>query len=296
MSIFAAKLENFNQNRITMKKVLFFLLLSAGLTFQASAQIKTPAPSPSASFTQMVGLTEVSVEYSRPAMKGRTIFAKDGLVPYGEIWRTGANQATKITFSTDVKVGGADLKAGSYAILTKPMADKWTVMFYPYESGSWPSYVEKTPAAEATAKVMKTSITTGSFMIGMDDLHNNGGTLFMTWANTGAAVDIEVPTQKMAMASIDRALAGPGANEYYAAASYYHSEGQDLKKAHEWVKKANADSPMFWTLRLQSQIEADLGMKKEAIATAKKSLAMAKEAGNMDFVRMNEANIKKWSK
>lgn len=278
-----------------MKKVLFFLLLSAGLTFQTNAQIQTPAPSPSASFTQMVGLTEVSVEYSRPAMKGRTIFAADGLVPFGEIWRTGANQATKITFSTDVKVEGSDLKAGSYAILTKPMADKWTVMFFPYEGGNWPDYVEKTPAAEVSAKAMKTSMTTGSFFMGMDDLHNNGGTLFMTWENTVASLDIETPTQKMAMASIDRAMAGPRANDYYAAASYYHSEGQDLKKAHEWIKKANAGSPQFWTLRLQSQIEADLGMKKEAIATAKKSLEMAKKAGNMDFVRMNEANIKKWS-
>lgn len=278
-----------------MKKVLFFLCLMAGVAFQANAQIRTPQPSPGAKFTQSVGLTEVSVEYSRPSMKGRTIFAKDGLVPFGEIWRTGANSATKITFSTDVKVGGADLKAGSYAILTKPMADKWTVMLFPYESTNWVSYVEKTPVATASAEVVKNPTTIESFLMAIDGLSNNGATLIMGWENTVAGLAIEVPAKEMAMASIERALSGPSTNDYYAAAAYYQSEGLDLKKAYEWVKIANAENPQYWMLRLQSQIEADLGMYKEAVATAKRSLEKATEAGNNDYIRMNEANIKNWS-
>jgi hypothetical protein len=278
-----------------MKKVLFFLCLMAGFAFQVNAQISTPSASPGAKFMQSVGLTEVTVEYSRPSMKGRKIFAADGLVPYGDIWRTGANSATKITLSTDAKIGGADVKAGSYAILTKPMADKWTVMFFPYESSNFGSYMEQEPAATATAQVMENPTTIESFMITVDGLTNNGAMLIMGWENTLAGLAIEVPTKKMAMASIDRALSGPSTNDYYAAAAYYQSEGMELKKAHEYVLKANAENPQYWMLRLQSQIEADLGMYKDAVATAKKSLEKAKSAGNNDYVRMNEANIKKWA-
>lgn len=279
-----------------MKKLLFFLGLMTAVVLQSNAQIRTPQPSPSAKVTQTVGMTEVTIEYSRPSMKGRTLFAKSGLVPFGEIWRTGANSATKITLSTDAKIGGAEVKAGSYAILTKPMADKWTVMLFPYESSNWGSYLEKDPAATVTAQVMNNPTTVESFLITIDGLTNNGANLIMAWGNTLAALPIEVPAKKMAMASIERALSGPTAGDYYAAAAYYHSEGMDLKKAHDWVKKANAENPRYWQLRLQSQIEADLGMYKDALATAKKSLELAKAAGNNDYVRMNEANIKKWSK
>ncbi|HKK75346.1 MAG TPA: DUF2911 domain-containing protein [Saprospiraceae bacterium] len=278
-----------------MKKVLFFLCLMTALVLQSNAQIRTPQPSPSGKVMQTVGMTDVTIEYSRPSMKGRTLFAKNGLVPFGEIWRTGANSATKITFSTDAKVGGAEVAAGSYAILTKPMADKWTVMLFPYESSNWGSYVEKDPAATVTAQVMKNPTTVESFMMAIDGLTNNGATLVMAWGNTIAGLPIEVPAKEMAMASIERALNGPTAGDYYAAAAYYHSEGMDLKKAHKWVKMANAEGATYWQLRLQSQIEADLKMYKEAVATAKKSLDKAKEAGNNDYIRMNEANIKKWS-
>lgn len=280
-----------------MKKVLFFFLLTAAFAVQSNAQIQTPAPSPSAKFTQMVGLTEVTVAYSRPSKKGRTIFAADGLVPYGQVWRTGANLATKISFSTDVKVAGKDVKAGSYAILTKPMKDSWTVMFFPYESSNFGTYMEATPAVEATAKAMKNEngLDIESFMIAIDELTNNGANLYMGWETTVAVLPIEVPTEKLTMASIERTLAGPTANDYYAAASYYYGEGKDMKQAYEWVKPVNKENPRYWTLRLQSEIEAKLGMKAEAIKTAKKSMEAAKEAGNMDYVRANEKNIKKWS-
>ena len=277
-----------------MKKVLFFLALLVGFAAQVDAQIKTPAPSPAAKLEQTVGLTDIHIEYSRPAMKGRKIFASDGLVPYGDVWRTGANQATKLTFTTDVKVGGVDLKAGTYAMLTKPTAGEWTVMLFPHESTNFGSYLDKTPAAEFKAKSMKSAMPIESFQFMVDGIHNNGANIMMGWENTVAMFPVEVPTQKMAMASIERTMAGPGANDYYAAASYLQSEGKDLKKAHDWILKANAENPQFWTLRMQSQIEADLGMHKEAVKTAKRSLEMAKKAGNQDYIRMNEANIKKW--
>ena len=120
-----------------MKKVLLTLCLVATFGFLMQAQISTPAASPSSKVEQMVGLTNVTVEYSRPSVKGRTIFAEDGLVPYGEAWRTGANAATKITFSDDVKFGGVEVAKGAYAMLTVPGAATWEIMLYKYEKGSW---------------------------------------------------------------------------------------------------------------------------------------------------------------
>ena len=114
---------------ITLLFAVAFLFASA-----INAQIRTPAPSPSASFTQEIGLIEVSAEYSRPGVKGRTIFGD--LVPYNKVWRTGANAATKISFSGDVTIEGEELPAGSYAILSVPGAQSWDVHFYTYEGGS----------------------------------------------------------------------------------------------------------------------------------------------------------------
>lgn len=281
------------RNLITQVLALVFCI---GLSTPVAAQIAAPAPSPSAEFTQTVGLTDVTVSYSRPGKKDRTIFANDGLVRYGEVWRTGANQATQITFGDDVQVGGASLEAGTYAILTKPMATSWEVMFFPFETGNWSSYVEKTPAATVKADVTKLNRTVESFTINIDALTNESAVLQFMWDKTLASLPLEVNTDEQVMASINRVMEGPSANDYYAAASYYLSAGKDMKKAHTWVKKANAENPQFWTLRTQSLIEAELGMTKEAIATAKKSLSMAKEAGNMDYVRMNEASIAEWQK
>jgi len=270
--------------------------MACGMHTPLMAQVSAPAPSPGAEFTQMVGLTEVSVAYSRPGKKGRTIFAKDGLVPFGDIWRTGANAVTKISFSDDVKVAGAELSAGDYAILTKPMATSWEVMFFAYETSNWGSYVEKDPAATVEAEVEKLNRTVESFTIQMDELHNEGATLQFVWDNTLASLPIEVNTDEKVMASISRVMDGPSAGDYYAAASYYHDAGKDLKQALKWIQIANDAQPRYWTMRKESLILADLGMKKEAIKAAQTSLKMAKEAGNKDYVRMNEASIAEWKK
>ena len=283
-----------------MRKLIFQVFaVIAMLSFSnlSTAQVVAPDASPSAKFTQMVGLTEISVSYYRPGVKGRTIFAEDGLVPYGKIWRTGANAATKISFSDDVNIGGKALSAGSYAILTKPMANAWEVMLFPYEASSFGSYVEKEPAATLSAEVSNMgAVTMENFMIMIDGLTNNSAMLHFIWDNTAASLPITVNTDDKVMASIDNTMSGPAVNDYFRAASYYLAEGKDLKMAHQWITKANADAPRYWMLRTQALIEAELGMTTEAIATAKKSLDMAKEAGNMDYVRMNEKSLAEWEK
>lgn len=277
-----------------MKKLLFNTLALL-LTISTYAQIDTPAPSPGASIEQAVGLTEIAVDYSRPSMKGRTIFAADGLVPFGKVWRTGANSATKITIGQDAKMGGAEVAAGSYAVLTKPTAKEWTFMLYPYESGSWGSYVEKEPAATFSVATKKTGMTVESFTIGVNNLTSNSATVDFMWENTMVSVPVEVEVHEQVMSAIKRTMAGPSSNDYFRAASYMHDSGTDLATALEYIQKANdTEEPRFWMVRREALILADLDRKQEAIAAAKRSLALAKEAGNDDYVRMNEKSIAEW--
>lgn len=280
-----------------MIRFLTLSLLFVGLLASSvQGQIRTPAPSPTGTVKQAVGLTDVEIVYSRPGIKGRTIFAKDGLVPYGEMWRTGANAATKITFSDDVKVGGENMEKGSYAVLTKPEASQWTFYFYPYESGNWSSYVEKDPAAKFMVKTSKISEKVESFTIGIGHLSMEGAHIVFSWENTKVAVPLAVEVRDRVVADIDRVLAGPSANDYFRAAAFMHDAGMDLNKALMYVQKATqSENARFFHHRREAIILADLGKTAEAIKAAKKSMELAKKAGNDDYVRMNEKSIKEWS-
>lgn len=279
-----------------MKK-LALLGFTALLSFSVGAQLQTPQPSPSAEVEQMVGLTEVEVEYSRPSMKGRTIFGD--LVPYDKLWRTGANKNTIVTFSDDVVVEGKTLEAGSYAIFTRPGEAVWEVIFYS-DTENWgvpQEWDASKVAATVKTEVFPIEMPIETFTISFDDLHNNGATLGMMWEKAYVGVKFEVPTLEKASKSIDAVMAGPSAGQYYAAASYYLDEGKDLERAKEWIGKAVAmdtEGRMFWVLRKQSLIHAKLGDTKGAIEAAKKSLASAEKAGNADYVKMNKDSLKEW--
>lgn len=278
-----------------MKKLLAIAVIYC-LTFSVNAQIETPQPSPLGKIEQKVGLTDVSVEYSRPGMRGRTIFGD--LVPFGEVWRTGANANTKITFSDDVKINGKELKKGSYGIYTVPNEGSWEVMFYA-DTNNWgvpQEWDDSKVALKATAETMEMPMKMETFTIVIDDLKNNSATLNFIWENTIAMLNIEVPADEKAMASIERVMNGPSANDYFSAATFYHEAGKDLEKAHKWVTKATemAGDQAFWMLRRKSLIEADMGKKEQAIATAKRSLASAEKAKNADYVKMNKESIAEW--
>ena len=280
-----------------MKKLLLSVM-AITMSFALNAQIQTPAPSPAAKIEQTVGLTEVAIEYSRPAMRGRVIFGD--LVPYGKIWRTGANMRTKVTFSDDVTVGGTTLKAGSYAILTIPQADKWEVIFYTeYQAGGAPATLDDSKvAARVIADVIPMPMDIDSFTISIDDLTSSSAVIGMLWEKAYVGVEFKVPTDKKVAANIDRVMSGPGFNDYYGAASYYLAEGKDVAQAKKWIDKAMSmnDNPRFWQLRQQSLIYAAAGDKKGAIELAKKSLAAAEKAGNADYVKMNKDSLKEWMK
>ncbi len=278
-----------------MKKVLL-IAIAFTMSIAVNAQIQTPAPSPAAKLKQTVGLTDVTIEYSRPAMRGRTIFGD--LVPYGKLWRTGANLRTTVTFSDDVTVGGKTLKAGSYAIFTVPQADKWEVIFYTeYQGGGAPAELDESKvAARVSAPVYPMQMDIQSFTISIDDVTSGSAVIGILWEKTYVGVAFEVPTDAKVAANIEKVMNGPGFGDYYASASYYFAEGKDTAKAKEWIDKAMSmnDTPRFWQLRQQSLIYAADGDKKGAVALAKKSLALSEEAGNADYVKMNKDSIAEW--
>ena len=279
------------------KKLLIVLLFVGALS--ATAQIKTPAPSPFSKTTQTVGLTEVTIEYSRPSMRGRTIFGD--LVPHDKIWRTGANARTKITFSDDVIIEGDSLKKGTYAIFTKPNVESWDLYFYTdYKSGGTPqNWDDSKVALKTSAKVVNfPDMNMETFTIMMDDLADGkSGKLNFLWDDTIVSVEIDVPSDATAQASIDKVMGGPTANDYYGAASYYRKSGKDLNQALTWITKATElRKEAFWMTREKSLILAAMGNKKDAIEAAKTSLTVAKEAKNAAFIKMNTESIAEWSK
>ncbi|MEZ4882787.1 MAG: DUF2911 domain-containing protein [Flavobacteriaceae bacterium] len=278
-----------------MKKIILLfsaLILTAGI----QAQITTPQPSPFQKIEQKVGLTDVTLEYSRPSMKGRTIFG--GLVPYDAMWRTGANANTKITFSENVEIGGKSVKAGSYAIYTKPGASNWEVYFY-NDTNNWGTpekWDDSKIAAQVSVQAYPMPMNIETFTMSFDELKNDAAMLGMLWEKTYVGVPIKFGTDKAVSDNIQKVMNGPSANDYYAAAVYYLETGKDINQAKTWIDKSiNMNKePAFWQLRQKSLIYAKAGDKKGAIEAAKKSMELAKTAGNNDYVALNQKSLKEW--
>jgi hypothetical protein len=282
-----------------MKKIVLAAVFFV-ISFTASAQVKTPAASPRANFEQTVGLTDIEIDYSRPSAKGRTIFGD--LVPFGKMWRTGANQNSMITFGDDVIIDGNTVKKGKYALFVTPKADNWEVVFYT-DTENWGTpekFEESNVAARVNVKPEMLNRPVETFTISLNNVDNDFVHLEFAWEKTIAAVKIEVPTKKLAMANIDKVLAGPSAGDYFSSAQYYYQSNGDIAKALEYVNKAtemtSAKGTPFWYNRLKSLIQAKSGDKKGAIETAKASLEAAEKAGNADYVKMNKDSIAEWSK
>ena len=270
--------------------MLFALMF---LVSNAYSQLSTPAPSPSSKLTQTVGLTEVTIEYSRPGVKGRTIFGgPEALLQYGNTWRTGANSATKITFDKDVQVAGKDLKAGSYALFSVPTAKQWEVMFFDYDTPSAGGYGDKEPVLSAKITAGKTGRAIESFTIDVNNLKNNSASIDLMWQNTLVSIPLAVHTEKEVMASFKKMEEGPSVDEYYAMGNFLLDEGKDLDKALMYIQKATkTDNPRFWQVHREALVLAKLGKQKEAIEAAKKSSELAKAADNSDYVSLNKKLI-----
>ena len=279
-----------------MKKLVLVVVVFA-LSFAAYAQIETPAPSPFAKIEQKVGLTDVTLEFSRPSVKGRKIFGD--LEPFGGVWRTGANKNTIITFSDDVVIAGKAVKAGSYAVFTKlNSATQWDVMFYA-NTENWGTPREwdaNQVVATAKVNVSKLPMNVETFTLNINNISATGATLDIMWETSYASIPFTVPTDNTVTAAITKVMEGPSANDYYAAADYYLTSGKDANQAKEWMDKAMSkiEKPGFWQLRRQSLIYAAAGDKAGAIRLAKESMAGAKAAGNQNYVKQNMDSLKEW--
>jgi hypothetical protein len=278
-----------------MKKIVLSLFVAA-IALTTNAQIKTPAPSPSSKLEQAVGLTDVTLDYSRPGMRGRTIFGD--LVPFNKVWRTGANKNTTVTFSSNVTIDGKELKKGTYALYTKPAKDSWEVIFYT-DSNNWGTprkWDASKVALSTTAKVQPMPMKIETFTLSIDDITNNSAVIGILWENAYVGVKFNTPTDKGVEASISKTMLGPSAGDYFSAAKYYLDEGKDIQKAKTWINKAvdmTKDKPRFWFSRQQALILAKAGDKKGAIKAAKASLAGAEKAGNADYIKMNKDFLSK---
>ena len=279
-----------------MKK-LALLLCMLCVHYFVQAQITIPKLSPSSKLTQKIGLTDVTIEYSRPSMRGRVIFG--GLLPFDKIWRTGANANSTITFSDDVVIDGQTLKAGSYAIYTKPGKTSWDIMFYT-DVDNWGTpkkWDDSKVAAKTTVEVFSMPIKVETFTISIDDISTNSAVLGLLWEKTYIGVKFKVPTDATVMSSIEKAMKGVSSNDYYNSALYYLNTGKDINKAKEWIDKSLDmldKEPAFWQLRQKSLIYAEAGDKKGAIKAAKKAIIDAEATANQKYVKMIKKSLREW--
>ena len=279
-----------------MRAFIFTILLFVGCL--GFSQINTPRFSPASEIEQMVGLTEIEIEYSRPSMRGREVFGN--LVPFGKVWRTGADNSTKISFDTDVIISGKTVQSGTYSIFSIPNKESWEIIFYSdVELWGVPrDWSDDKIVFSSTYKVNKTN-TVETFTISFNDLTNNDVNMNISWENTSVDIKIDVPTRSLVEKDISNVLNdNPKASDYYAAAVFYRQENVNLSQALLWMNKAIEmfENPRFYHYRQQSLLMAANNKFSEAIHAANKSLDDAIKSDNQGYVKMNRKSIAEWSK
>ncbi len=281
------------------KTLLFALMLTGGLVCASLSSAQTsavnfPAASPACTLKQRVGLTDIEVDYSRPGVKGRTIFG--GIVPYGQVWRTGANQATKVTFSTPVKLEGTDIPAGTYALFTIPGETEWTIIINKGAT-QWGAfqYNEKDDVVRFKVTPVTLAESIETFTIEINRIRDESAVLNLVWDKMVVPIHVAVEVTSQVVPQIEAAMAAPGKKSdgfYFQAATFYYNHDLDQKKALDWVNAGLADNPRiaYEMLHLKAQILVKQGDKAGAIAAAKQSseLAIKAEGPGSSFVKMNQ--------
>jgi Protein of unknown function (DUF2911) len=274
-----------------MKRLLPLFALAGFLCLNAKAQqIKTPAPSPPQYMKQDFGLSAIELSYSRPAVKSRAIFGE--LVPYGKVWRTGANQATNITFGDDVTINGTKITAGKYGLLTIPGASEWIIIItHQLDVNNPANYKQDQDVLRATVPVTALPFSLENFTIFFNNITANSCVMQLLWDKTMVSLPIQTDIDTKVMAQIDNTL-NKDSRPYYVGAMYYMDNGKDLNKALEWLSKAVDQEPKsFFIVYQKARCQAKLGQKQAAIATAKQSIELAKQDNNADYVALNEKLI-----
>lgn len=280
---------------MNLKLTCSSLLATAGLllcdrALAQSPRLEFPSPSPTCTLKQRVGLTDIEIVYSRPGVKDRTIFG--GIVPYGQVWRTGANGSTKLSFSTPVKLGGQEIPAGKYALYTIPGEKVWTIIIYknPNLNGAF-GYDQKDDLARFTVDAVDTGFKAETFTIDIGDVRDDSATLFLLWEHTYVPIHLETDVTSKLVPQIEAAMSAPGGQKpYYQAAMFYYEHGLDIQKARKWIEAASAEREAYYIKFYEAKILARAGDKEKAIAAAKRSseLAIKAEGPNSGYVKMNQ--------
>ncbi len=261
------------------------------------SQLEHPKASPAATLTQEVGFTTIKVDYSRPAARGRKIFGD--LVPYGRIWRVGANESTKISIDTEVEVLGNKLPKGTYALYAFPDEDEWEIVFHK-NTTHWgdgrKKYNSEEDAFRVSVKPQELPGYQENFLIAFDSISHNSAALILHWAKTKVSIPISVNTHEVMEQQIEERLSHQAKPQtYYEAARYYVEQGMKYNTALSYLNKAiELGGDTYYFYRVKSLAEAALGDYKSAIASAQKSLELAQAQGKDEFVRMNQKNIDFW--
>jgi hypothetical protein len=262
------------------------LLLYAGTALAQG--IKTPAPSPTQTIQQDFALSNIALSYSRPLKNGRVIMGD--LVPYGKVWRTGANSATTITFGEDVKFGDVAVKAGKYGLLTIPGAQSWTVILTSSLDVTSPAaYKVENDIARVKVKPVALPFSQESFTIEFEKVRANSVVLALSWDKTKVPVVITADIDGKITAQIEEAMQSAEKKPYFQAAVYYFENGKDLNKAVAWIDEATKQSPdAFFIWYQKARINAKAKNIKVAKEAAQKSIELATAAKNDDYVALNK--------
>jgi len=270
-----------------MKQFLLSAICAASILMAEAQQLKTPQPSTTQTVKQDFGLGSIELSYSRPNMKGRKIFGD--LVPFDKVWRTGANGATTLTFTDEVTIGGTKIPAGKYGLLTIPSATEWTVIISKQTDVTSPSaYKKEMDVVRVMAKPMTLPWSFETFGISIENVKDNSCELMMAWDKTLIAFPITTDVDGKVMKQIETMMKNDS-RPYFSAAAYYAENGKDLGQAVAWFDKAIEQNPKaFWIYYQKAKALAKQGKKSEAIAVSMKSMELAKEAKNDDYVALNE--------
>lgn len=277
-----------------MKKI-FITAIAAFSLFIADAQLKTPAPSPTQTIKQDFGLSSIELSYSRPGMKGRKIFGD--LVPFGKVWRTGANSASTLTFGEDVTIGGKKVAAGKYGLLTIPEKNTWTIIITKQLDVTSPAaYKPDQDVVRVMAEPMKMGDNMETFTMQFANIKPGSCDLQLMWEKTAVSLPVTTDVETKVMAQIDQQM-NKDNHPYYNAALYYMENGKDMNQALAWFDKAVELQPTaFWIHHQRANALAKLGKKDEAKMAAEKSKALAIEQKNDDYVKLNEKLIAELNK
>jgi Protein of unknown function (DUF2911) len=277
-----------------MKNSILAILILSTITFGLKAQIKTPASSPVTTITQELGLSKIAVSYSRPSVKGRKIFGN--LVPFGKVWRTGANQITSIKFDADVFINGQSVKAGSYGVYTIPGQKAWKVMLNS-DDKQWGAYAYDDKKDVATFEIVPTKLLTNVEHMTIEFVDFTQTTTFvkLSWEKTAIKFKVEQMVQDQILAEIKEKTASPDATieTLEGAADYYYQNNINLPQALEWATKVVEKDQKYWTYQLVARIAAKMGKCDIAIPNAEKSMALAVADKDDAYILLNKNVMEK---